>query len=339
MATLVLLRHGESEWNEKNLFTGWVDVDLTATGEEQARAGGRQLRDAGLLPTVLHTSLLTRAIRTADLALDACGRSWLPVTRHWRLNERHYGDLQGKDKTQVREQYGAEQFQLWRRSYDTPPPPIEPGSDWDVAGDPRYARLTGDLVPRTECLKDVVHRLLPYWYDPIVPDLRAGETVLVAAHGNSLRALVEHLDGLGRRGGRRAQHPDRPAAALRPRRRPAAAAAPGGQYLDPEAAAAAAAAVAANRGTERARPLGEGGRSARDSALAGDQVDDPAGDRDGVVGEALVVAADERHVDRRLDAAVPRVVEDHREQLAVQLVHDVVVALELRGERRRRDRR
>ncbi len=196
MATLVLLRHGESDWNKKNLFTGWVDVDLTDLGEEQARLGGLELKKDGLLPTVLHTSLLTRAIRTSNIALEACERSWIPVKRHWRLNERHYGALQGKDKTQVREQFGAEQFQLWRRSYDTPPPEIEQGSEWDVTRDPRYAHLTTDLVPRTECLQDVVHRLLPYWYDAIVPDLVAGHTVLIAAHGNSLRALVKHLDGL-----------------------------------------------------------------------------------------------------------------------------------------------
>ena len=196
MATLVLLRHGESEWNKLNLFTGWVDVDLTELGEEQARLGGLELKKEGLLPTVLHTSVLTRAIRTSNIALEACERSWIPVKRHWRLNERHYGALQGKDKKATLEEFGEEQFMLWRRSYDTPPPPIEVGSDWDVSRDPRYRGLTSDLVPRTECLKDVVHRMLPYWYDTIVPDLQAGETVLVAAHGNSLRALVAHLDGM-----------------------------------------------------------------------------------------------------------------------------------------------
>ncbi len=196
MATLVLLRHGESEWNAKNLFTGWVDVDLTELGNEQARLGGLELHKAGLLPTIAHTSLMTRAIRTANLALEACNRSWIPVKRHWRLNERHYGGLQGKDKKVTLEEYGQEQFQLWRRSYDVPPPQIEPGSEWDVSSDPRYAHLTTDLVPRTECLQDVVHRMLPYWYDAIVPDLQAGEVVLVAAHGNSLRALVMHLDRL-----------------------------------------------------------------------------------------------------------------------------------------------
>ena len=196
MSTLVLLRHGESEWNSKNLFTGWVDVDLTAKGVEQARLSGEMLGAAGLLPTVLHTSLMTRATRTSTIALDACGRGWIPVRRSWRLNERHYGDLQGKDKAQVREQYGEEQFMLWRRSYDTPPPPIAVGSEWDVSGDERYRHLTSDLLPRTECLADVVRRMLPYWYDAVVPDLQAGHTVLVAAHGNSLRGLVAHLDGL-----------------------------------------------------------------------------------------------------------------------------------------------
>ncbi len=196
MATLVLLRHGESEWNHKNLFTGWVDVDLTGLGEEQARLGGLELVKAGLLPTVVHTSLMTRAIRTANIALEACDRNWIPVKRHWRLNERHYGDLQGKDKAATLAQYGEERFQQLRRSYDVPPPPIEVGSRWDVSSDPRYAHLTTDLVPRTECLKDVVRRMLPYWYDAVVPDLQAGEVVLVAAHGNSLRALVMHLDAL-----------------------------------------------------------------------------------------------------------------------------------------------
>jgi 2,3-bisphosphoglycerate-dependent phosphoglycerate mutase len=196
MATLVLLRHGESEWNSKNLFTGWVDVDLTPLGEEQARLGGLMLREADLLPTVLHTSMLTRAIRTSNIALEACARSWIPVKRHWRLNERHYGALQGKDKAETLATYGEEQFMLWRRSYSVPPPAIEAGSEWDNASDLRYAKLASDLVPRTECLADVVDRLLPYWYDQIVPDLRAGETVLVAAHGNSLRALVKHLSGI-----------------------------------------------------------------------------------------------------------------------------------------------
>ena len=243
MATLVLLRHGESEWNSKNLFTGWVDVDLTAKGEDQARSGGRLLRDKGLLPTVVHTSLLTRAIRTSTLALEECERTWLPVRRSWRLNERHYGALQGKDKKQTLETYGEEQFMLWRRSYDVPPPPIDAGSEWDNAGDIRYAGLAPEVVPATECLSDVVDRMLPYWYDGIVPDLRAGETVLVVAHGNSLRGLVMHLDGLTREQVIELNIPTgQPLrydldADLRP-------VVPGGTYLDPEAAAAAAAAVA-----------------------------------------------------------------------------------------------
>src|SRR3954452_2742541 len=192
--TLVLLRHGESEWNAKNLFTGWVDVDLNAKGEAEARRGGELLKEAGLLPDVLHTSVLRRAIRTSQLALAALERDWIPVRRSWRLNERHYGALQGKDKKQTLETYGEEQFMLWRRSYDVPPPPIEDDSEFSQAGDPRYAALPPELKPRAECLKDVLVRALPYWYDEIVPDLRAGRTVLVAAHGNSLRAIVKHLD-------------------------------------------------------------------------------------------------------------------------------------------------
>src|SRR5437763_9747192 len=196
VGTLVLLRHGESEWNAKNLFTGWVDVDLSAKGRDEASRGGDLLRDVDLLPDVVHTSVLRRAITTANLALDACDRHWVPVKRHWRLNERHYGDLQGKDKAQVRERYGDEQFMVWRRSYDTPPPTLADDNEWTQVGDPRYAVLAPEIVPRTECLKDVVQRLLPYWYDAIVPDLRAVKTVLVTAHGNSLRALVKHLDDL-----------------------------------------------------------------------------------------------------------------------------------------------
>lgn len=197
MATLVLLRHGESEWNAKGLFTGWVDAGLSARGEEEARRGGRLLLEAGVRPDVVHTSLLTRAIQTANLALGAADLLWLPVTRSWRLNERHYGALQGKDKAQTRAEFGDEQFMLWRRSYDTPPPPIADGDEFSQAGDARYALLPGELMPRTECLKDVVERMLPYWYDAIVPDLASGGTVLVVAHGNSLRALVKHLDGIG----------------------------------------------------------------------------------------------------------------------------------------------
>ncbi|MER7082841.1 phosphoglycerate mutase [Saccharopolyspora kobensis] len=241
-STLVLLRHGESTWNAENLFTGWVDVPLSEKGEAEAKRGGELLREAGALPDVLHTSLLRRAISTANMALDVADRHWIPVRRDWRLNERHYGALQGKNKKQTLETYGEEQFMLWRRSYDTPPPEIELGSEFSQDADPRYADLGADL-PRTECLKDVVARLLPYWESAIVPDLRAGRTVLVAAHGNSLRALVKHLDGIS----------DDAIAGLNiptgiPLRydldenfKPVN---PGGTYLDPEAAEKAAAAVA-----------------------------------------------------------------------------------------------
>jgi 2,3-bisphosphoglycerate-dependent phosphoglycerate mutase len=194
-ATLVLLRHGESEWNAKNLFTGWVDVGLSDKGMAEASHAGELMREAGLRPDVVHTSLLRRAIRTAELALDAFDLGWLPVRRSWRLNERHYGALQGLDKAATREKYGDEQFMRWRRSYDEPPPPLDDDSEWSQSGDPRYANLL-EILPRTECLADVVHRMLPYWYDSLVPDLRLGRVVLVAAHGNSLRALVKHLDGL-----------------------------------------------------------------------------------------------------------------------------------------------
>jgi 2,3-bisphosphoglycerate-dependent phosphoglycerate mutase len=195
MATLVLLRHGESEWNQKNLFTGWVDVDLTDLGKREALRGGELLTEHGLLPDVLHTSLLRRATKTAQLALDTADRHWIPVRRSWRLNERHYGALQGKNKAQVRDEFGEEQFMLWRRSYDTPPPPLADDDRYSQVEDVRYADLL-EIVPRSECLKDVVGRMLPYWYDAIVPDLRRNGVVLVVAHGNSLRALVKHLDGL-----------------------------------------------------------------------------------------------------------------------------------------------
>lgn len=191
---LILLRHGQSEWNEKNLFTGWVDVPLTEKGRAEAKRGGELIKDNDLAPDVLHTSLLRRAINTANIALDAADRHWIPVKRSWRLNERHYGDLQGKDKTQVRDQYGEDQFMVWRRSYDTPPPALDDSSEFSQAGDPRYADVPD--LPRTECLKDVLERFLPYWQEQIVPDLKAGKTVLVAAHGNSLRALVKHLDDI-----------------------------------------------------------------------------------------------------------------------------------------------
>ncbi|WP_028649954.1 phosphoglyceromutase [Nocardiopsis sp. CNT312] len=243
MGTLVLLRHGESVWNAKGLFTGWVDVDLSATGEDEARRGGELLKSAGITPDILHTSLLKRAIRTANLALETADLHWLPVRRTWRLNERHYGALQGKNKAQTREEYGDEQFMVWRRSYDTPPPVIADDDPYSQSGDARYSDLPSELMPRTECLKDVLERSLPYWYDSIVPDLVAGRTVLVAAHGNSLRALVKHLDDIG----------DADIAGLniptgipltydldedlKPRN-------PGGTYLDPKAAEAAIAAVA-----------------------------------------------------------------------------------------------
>src|ERR671911_2007016 len=176
--TLILLRHGESDWNQKNLFTGWVDVDLTAKGEAEARRGGQLMAEHGVLPGVVHTSLQRRAIRTAQLALDTADRLWIPVRRSWRLNERHYGALQGKDKAQTLAEFGEDQFMTWRRSYDVPPPPIERGSEYDQDDDPRYGALPPEARPRTECLADVVVRMLPYWYDAIVPDLRTGATVL-----------------------------------------------------------------------------------------------------------------------------------------------------------------
>ena len=192
---LILLRHGQSDWNEKNLFTGWVDVQLTEKGRAEAARGGELLKENGLLPDVVHTSLLQRAIPTSHLALETADRLWIPVKRNWRLNERHYGALQGKDKTQIRETYGDDQFMIWRRSYDTPPPEIDADDEFSQAGDPRYADL-GDSAPKTECLKDVVERFLPYWEAEVIPDLKSGKTVLLAAHGNSLRALVKYLDGI-----------------------------------------------------------------------------------------------------------------------------------------------
>jgi len=196
MADLILLRHGESEWNKLNLFTGWYDCDLTEKGRAEAAAAGTTLLDAGVLPTVLHTSLQRRAIRTAQLALDTMGRLWLPVRRSWRLNERHYGDLTGRNKAETAERFGEDQVKIWRRSYDIPPPPIAEDNAHDPAGDPQYASLPPDVLPSTECLADVVARMMPYWYDAICTDLRDGHTVLVVAHGNSLRALVKHLDGI-----------------------------------------------------------------------------------------------------------------------------------------------
>ncbi|MER8031190.1 phosphoglyceromutase [Streptomyces bauhiniae] len=239
---LILLRHGESEWNAKNLFTGWVDVNLNEKGEKEAVRGGELLKDADLLPDVVHTSLQKRAIRTAQLSLEAADRLWIPVNRSWRLNERHYGALQGKNKAETLAEFGEEQFMLWRRSYDTPPPPLPRDAEYSQFNDARYADLPPELRPQTECLKDVVVRMLPYWYDDIVPDLLDGKTVLVAAHGNSLRALVKHLDGIS----------DEDIAALNiPTGIPLyyeldenfKPLTPGGKYLDPDAAKAAIEAV------------------------------------------------------------------------------------------------
>ncbi|CAB4724753.1 unannotated protein [freshwater metagenome] len=240
--TLVLLRHGESEWNAKNLFTGWVDVALTDKGRAEATRGGELLRDAGVLPDVVHTSLQRRAINTAALALDAADRHWIPVKRSWRLNERHYGALQGKDKKQTLDEYGEEQFMLWRRSFDVPPPPLADDDEFSQVGLPQYADL-GDELPRTECLADVIRRMLPYWESDITVDLRAGKTVLVAAHGNSLRGIVKHLDEISDTDIAGLNIPTGMPLLYRldESLRPLVA---GGEYLDPEAAAAAAAAVA-----------------------------------------------------------------------------------------------
>jgi 2,3-bisphosphoglycerate-dependent phosphoglycerate mutase len=244
MPELVLLRHGESEWNAQNVFTGWVDVGLSPAGRAEGEHAGELIAQSGSWPDVVHTSVQRRAIDTAVLALAACDRQWIPVSRSWRLNERHYGALQGKNKAQIREQFGEEQFMLWRRSYDVPPPPLPEEEARRERADPRYARLAPDVVPRTECLKDVVARLLPYWYDALVADLRAGYSVLVVAHGNSLRALVKHLN--------RISDEDIPGLNIPtgiPLRyqldeslRPVAG---GGQYLDPAAAERAIAAVSA----------------------------------------------------------------------------------------------
>jgi 2,3-bisphosphoglycerate-dependent phosphoglycerate mutase len=240
--TLILLRHGNSTWNQKNLFTGWVDVPLSEVGVGEAKRAGELLAESGLLPDVVYTSRLTRAIQTADLALEVADRLWIDVKRSWRLNERHYGALQGKDKAQTLAEYGPEQFQTWRRSFDVPPPPIDDDSEFSQVGDPRYADL-GDSVPRTECLKDVIDRMLPYWKSDITGDLALGKTVLVTAHGNSLRALVKHLDGISDDEIAELNIPtgiplvyklDASFAPIGP-----------GEYLDPEAAAAGAAAVAA----------------------------------------------------------------------------------------------
>jgi 2,3-bisphosphoglycerate-dependent phosphoglycerate mutase len=242
MGTLVLLRHGESEWNTRNLFTGWVDVGLSEKGRQEAAAAGQLIVGAGLRPDVVHTSVLTRAIATANSALETAGLSWLPVRRSWRLNERHYGALQGKDKVQTRAEFGDAQFMIWRRSYDVPPPPIADDDPLSQATDPRYAKLPPELLPRTECLRDVVWRLLPYWYDAIVPDLAADRTVLVVAHGNSLRALVKHLDGISDEAITELNIPTG-IPLLYELDEACAPKVAGGRYLDPEAAAVAAEAV------------------------------------------------------------------------------------------------
>ncbi|MFT4123560.1 MAG: phosphoglyceromutase [Microbacteriaceae bacterium] len=246
--TLILLRHGNSEWNQKNLFTGWVDVRLSEQGEAEARRAGELLAESGLRPQVLYTSVLTRAIQTADLALEVADRAWIPVKRSWRLNERHYGALQGLDKAETLASYGQEQFMTWRRSFDVPPPPLADDARYSQVGQERYADVPDAELPRTESLKLVIDRMLPYWQSDIAPDLRAGRTVLVTAHGNSLRALVKHLDGIGDGDIAELNIPTgiplvyelgddlRPLAPSR--------------YLDPEAAAAGAAAVAA-QGTQK----------------------------------------------------------------------------------------
>ena len=193
MPRLILIRHGQSQWNLENRFTGWWDVDVTAKGAAEARAAGALLSQRGLLPTLAFTSLQTRAIKTLHLALEACGRLWIPEFKSWKLNERHYGGLTGLDKAETAAKHGAEQVHVWRRSFDLPPPPLAPGSEFDLASDPRYA---GIAVPATESLKDTIHRVLPYYEGEIAPALRRGETVIVSAHGNSLRALVKHLSGI-----------------------------------------------------------------------------------------------------------------------------------------------
>lgn len=241
--TLILLRHGNSLWNQANLFTGWVDVDLSDQGREEAKRAGQLLAESGMKPDLLFTSKLKRAINTANIALDAADRGWIDVVRDWRLNERHYGALQGKDKAQTLAEYGPEKFQTWRRSFDVPPPPIDDDNEFSQAHDERYADL-GDNIPKTECLKDVLERMLPFWLSDIQPALKDDKTVLITAHGNSLRALIKHLDDVS----------DEEIAELnvptgiplvyqldenfKPLVR-------GGEYLDPEAAAAGAAAVAA----------------------------------------------------------------------------------------------
>ena len=238
---LILVRHGQSEWNKSNQFTGWVDVNLTEQGEQEAVNAGKLMAEKGVLPDIVFTSLLRRAIRTANIALNAADRHWIPVVRNWRLNERHYGKLQGLNKAEIREEYGEEQFMSWRRSYDTPPPEIDADNEYSQTDDVRYAFLPE--VPRTECLKDVVERFLPFYIDVILPEVLDGTTVMLAAHGHSLRALVTYLDNIS----------DDDIAGLNiPTGMPLVyeidskgkVLNPGGTYLDPEAAAAGAAAVA-----------------------------------------------------------------------------------------------
>jgi 2,3-bisphosphoglycerate-dependent phosphoglycerate mutase len=240
--TLILLRHGNSTWNQENRFTGWVDVDLSDQGRQEAKRAGELLASSGLKPDLLYTSKLKRAINTANIALAEAERSWIDVKRDWRLNERHYGDLQGKDKAETLAEYGPEQFQIWRRSFDVPPPPISDESEYSQINDERYAEL-GDHIPKTECLKDVLDRMMPLWENEISKDLVSGKTVLVTAHGNSLRALVKHLDGISDADIAELNIPTGIPLVYRldENFKPLVA---GGEYLDPEAAAAGAAAVA-----------------------------------------------------------------------------------------------
>jgi len=241
--TLILLRHGNSDWNQKNLFTGWVDVRLSDQGVAEAKRAGELLAASGLKPEILYTSVLTRAIQTANLALEVADRLWIPVKRTWRLNERHYGALQGKDKAQTLAEFGEEKFMTWRRSFDVPPPALDDDAEYSQAHDERYADLDDAELPRTESLKLVIDRMLPYWESDITKDLAAGKTVLVTAHGNSLRALIKHLDGVSDEAIAELNVPtgiplvyelDENFVPTGP-----------GVYLDPEAAAAGAAAVAA----------------------------------------------------------------------------------------------
>lgn len=240
--TLILLRHGESRWNEQNLFTGWVDVPLSSKGLEEAKRAGELFKERNLLPEIAHTSLLKRAINTSEIALNECERHWIPVRRSWRLNERHYGALQGKNKAETLAMYGEEQFNLWRRSFDVPPPKIEDSNQFSQAGDPRYQDL-GEQMPRSECLLDVINRMLPYWEKAISSDLQSGKKVLVTAHGNSLRALIKYLDDVSDEDIAGLNIPTgipllyELDAHLKPRKK-------GGEYLDPEAARIAIEAVA-----------------------------------------------------------------------------------------------